>query len=158
MSCKRIVGSVFFETTITVEVYHDIIQQFISLLRKNECRPHVAKDIMSFLVEFFGIEFASGRHVAQILSLLTFFYRVFSRIMVWGAPWSTAEFKKKTEDVIIIIIDVTMCRTLFTNLLKQAFSCPANLCRKQSKGWRRLSFFWRTRVIALLHGYRTPKI
>ncbi len=52
----------FFEATITAEVYHDIIQQFIALLDKDEhdtvFQQHNAsrmpKDKMSFSAEFFG--------------------------------------------------------------------------------------------------------
>ncbi len=61
MNCKYVLKPILFET-ITAEVYHDIIEQFIVLLHKDgsnagfqqdNARPHVAKDTMSFLTEFF---------------------------------------------------------------------------------------------------------
>ncbi len=62
MICKRTLGPILFEPTISTEVYHDIIQQFIALLHEDECevvfqqdneQPHNAKDMISFLKEFF---------------------------------------------------------------------------------------------------------
>ncbi len=38
MSRKRIVAPIFFTSTITGDVYHDIIQQFVSQLEKSERR------------------------------------------------------------------------------------------------------------------------
>ncbi len=54
-------GTNVFKKTITVEVYHDV-QQFITLLHTDECDaifqdnawPSMAKDTVSFLVEFFA--------------------------------------------------------------------------------------------------------
>ncbi len=76
MSCKLVVGPIFSETAITAKVYHDNIQQFVELLHKDEHDtvfqpgnewPHVAKDMMYFLAEFFlKNEFTSVRHMAQI--------------------------------------------------------------------------------------------
>ncbi len=43
-SRKRVVGPIFFETTITAEVYHDINQQFTALLRKDEHNPIFQQD------------------------------------------------------------------------------------------------------------------
>ncbi len=61
MSRKRIVGPTFFTSTITGDVYQDIIEQFLSQLEKSEhrswlqqdnARPHVSMNTMSFLCEF----------------------------------------------------------------------------------------------------------
>ncbi len=60
---KRIVGTIFFTSTITGDVYQDIIQQFVSQLEKSESRcwlqqgnacPHVSTNAMSFLLKFFN--------------------------------------------------------------------------------------------------------
>ncbi len=64
MSRKCLMGSIFFKKVI-VEVYHNIIQQFIAFLhedvldavfQQNNGRLHVVKDAMSF----FGSEFTSA--------------------------------------------------------------------------------------------------
>ncbi len=66
MKCKHaglIFFFVFFEITVTGEVYHDIMQQFIALLHKDErdavfhqnnACSHTSKNSISFLEECFG--------------------------------------------------------------------------------------------------------
>ncbi len=74
MSREYVKGPIFFETTITTEVYHDIIQQFTAILHKDEY--DVIFEIMSghmwgktrcpLWQNFLGSKFASGCQVAQI--------------------------------------------------------------------------------------------
>lgn len=63
VSRRRIVGPIFFETTVNSGVYKDIITQFISLLETDErncwfqqdsATCHTSIETMSFLHEFFG--------------------------------------------------------------------------------------------------------
>lgn len=63
MSGKRVTGPVFLTSTLTAVVYRTIIEEYVALLEVSEhrlwfqednARPHVAKDIMDFLHEFFG--------------------------------------------------------------------------------------------------------
>ncbi len=63
---KHIIGAIFFFfflTTITGEVYHDIVQQFIAMLdvserdsvfKQDNAKPDVAKETMEMLQGFFG--------------------------------------------------------------------------------------------------------
>ena len=62
MSRQRIVGPIFFNTTVTSVVYADIIQQFIAMLEVNErycwfqqdgATCHTSNDTMTMLREFF---------------------------------------------------------------------------------------------------------
>ncbi len=63
MSRRRIVVPIFFTSTITGDVYLDIIPQFVSQLEKSErlswlqqgnARPHVSMNTVSFLRKFFN--------------------------------------------------------------------------------------------------------
>ncbi len=58
MSCKHIVSPIVFDTTMTAEVYHDIIQQFIE--HNAVFQQDNVRDTMSFLAEFFEKLIASG--------------------------------------------------------------------------------------------------
>ncbi len=83
-------GTIFFKTIITKGVFHNIIQQFIVLLRKDErdavfqqdnAQQHVGKDAMSFLTEFFGERICKWPPRSSDLSLWDFFYAVFFRML-----------------------------------------------------------------------------
>jgi hypothetical protein len=59
----RIIGPLFFETSINAEAYQELIQQFIALLKVDECNcwfqqdsatAHTAASTMETLHEFFG--------------------------------------------------------------------------------------------------------
>ncbi len=59
----RIVGPIFFERTVTAEVYHGIVIKFISLLEPDErdcifqqdgVTAHTAQETIAFLKDFFG--------------------------------------------------------------------------------------------------------
>lgn len=63
LSRRRIVGPLFFETTVNSVVYQDIITQFIALLEEDErycwlqqdgATCHTSNETMRFLREFFG--------------------------------------------------------------------------------------------------------
>ncbi len=67
MSHLRIIGPIFFETTVNGEVYQDIITQFIALLEEDErdcvfqqdgACTHTVCETIEFLHEFFGKRFA----------------------------------------------------------------------------------------------------
>ncbi len=130
MSHKRAAGSIFVETTITAEVYDNIIQQFTALLRKDECDavfqqdnalPNVAKDTISFVVEFFGERICKLPPCSPGFRPLNFFLWSFLKDIGYkDAPRSTAELKEKIENTIRIT------DTTFANLLKGAFSYLAN--------------------------------
>ncbi len=63
VSRRRIVGSIFFQCTVTAEVYRGIVLQFISLLESDEhdcifqqdgVTAHTAQETITFLKDFFG--------------------------------------------------------------------------------------------------------
>ncbi len=60
---RWIVGPIFFTTTITSDMYADILMQFIALLEEDErdcifqqdgARPHTSKELIAMLCRFFG--------------------------------------------------------------------------------------------------------
>lgn len=62
MSPKRVIWSIFFTSSVTAAVYRTIVEEFVALFEVSECRawfqqdnakPHVVKDTMDFLYEFF---------------------------------------------------------------------------------------------------------
>ncbi len=76
-------GTNFFQDNNYTEVYHNIIQQFIALLHKDECnavfqqdsaRPHMVKDTMSFLAELFGKRICKWLPHSPDLSPSDFFF------------------------------------------------------------------------------------
>ncbi len=93
MSRERVVVAIFLEAIITAEVYHDIIQQFIALLHKDEhdtvlqqdnAWSHVSKDTMSFLAEFFGEWICKWQSCSSDLSSLDFFLWSYHRDIVYN--------------------------------------------------------------------------
>ncbi len=134
-SRKHILRPIFHKTTITAEIYHYVIHQFIALLHKDKCdaifqqdnaRLHVAKYTISFSAEFFGKRISKWLPHGSDLSPLNFFlWSYLKNIGYRDAPQSIAELKNKTEDA-IREIDATTCWTVFANLLKSTSSCLAN--------------------------------
>ncbi len=62
ISRRQIVGSIFFTATVTLDIYRNIITQFISLLepdeqdcifQQDEATPHAARPAIEFLCDFF---------------------------------------------------------------------------------------------------------
>ncbi len=69
LSGTKIIGTLFFTTTITGEVYLNIIEQFIALLeetnrycwfQQDDPHPYVAKDSKAVLKSFFNDRFISS--------------------------------------------------------------------------------------------------
>ncbi len=101
MSRKRIVGPIFFTSTITGGVYHDIIQQFVSQLEKSECRSWLQQDnatnTTNFLREFFNERLISTNLWPPYnadLSLPDFFqWKYLKNSIHMSAPWNLEELK-----------------------------------------------------------------
>ncbi len=106
MSRKRIVSEAnFFTSTITGDVYQNIIQLFVSQLEKsmfrswlqqdNAAHPHVSTNTTSFLHQFFNERLISANlwpPLSPNLSLLDFFYGTTWKIMFTWPPlgsWRT---------------------------------------------------------------------
>ncbi len=106
MSRKRIVGPIFFTSTITGVVYQDIIQEFVSQLEKSErrnwlqqgmARPHVSTNTMSFLREFFNQRLFFTNllppHRPDLSSLDFFLWGYLKNRVYMAAPWNLEELK-----------------------------------------------------------------
>ncbi len=116
-------GTNFFLETITAEVYRDIIQQFIALLRKNEhdadfhdnVQQHVAKDTMSFLAEFFGERICKWLLPTLDLSLLDIFLWSYLKNIVIRMLIEVLQSSRKQFEDEIREIDTTMYWVVSTN-------------------------------------------
>ncbi len=134
ISRKRIIGPIFFSSTITGEVYRDIVHQFIALLNPDErdivfqqdnARPHVAKETMTMLREFFGDRIITWPPRSPDLSPPDFFlWGTLKNTVYKNAPATIDELKKKIEHEMNVIPLVTL-RKVFDNLIRRTNACKA---------------------------------
>ncbi len=145
---KKNCGANFFTSTITGNVYQDIIKQFMSQLKKSErrswlqqdnARPHVSTNTMSFLHEFFNKYHEFPTRIFQ--RVFDFHLPVASpqprlksvRFFLWGylnnrvymiVPRNLEELKgnvaRKIEN-----IDQKTLKHVFLNLMKRCRICWA---------------------------------
>ena len=139
ISRRRIIGPLFFETTITGDRYREIIRDFVSLLEPDErdcvfqqdgAPAHTARETMDLLREFFGDRLISKFGYvpwpprSPDLSPPDFFLWGFmkDRIFRDNPPHTIEELKIKITQA-IEAIDAAMLKRVFRNKIKRVKRC-----------------------------------
>ncbi len=126
----KIEGPIFFISTITGDVYQDIIQHFVSQLEKSECRSwlqqdnaclHVSTNTTSFIIKFFKERLISANlwppHSPD-LSPLDFFIWNYLKNRVYMTALRNLEELKGNIAGEIENIDQKTLKHVFLNLMK----------------------------------------
>ncbi len=136
ISRRRIVGPIFFTTTITSDVYADILMQFIALLEEDErnctfqqdgARPHMSKELMAMLHGFFGDRListglSSPPHCLNLPPTDYFLWGYLKdKIFETAVPNVNVLCQRITEE--IQQIQPHTLRMVFRNLRRSAFMC-----------------------------------
>lgn len=135
LSRKRLVGPIFFTTTITAEVYQGILTDFIALLERDErycwfqqdnARPHTAKTTKEFLLEFFDnrlIWEGLWPPRSPDLSPLDFFLWGYIKDRAYVNQPATLDDLKTNITQIISEIPESMLTRVMRNSVKRAKAC-----------------------------------
>ncbi len=134
VSRKRVIGPFFFATTITSAVYCDIVKQFIAMLEEDErdvvfqqdnARPHVSKETMPMLREFFGDRIVDWPTRSPDLSPPDYFlWGMLKNAVYRDAPATIEDLKTKIEEAMNAISPQTLKR-VFDNLIRRVKACKA---------------------------------
>ncbi len=98
---------------------------------KGYALPHVAKQTMSFLAEFFGEQICNWPHVTRIWVLGTFFYGLISRILSVRMPFEVLQSSRKK-------LRTQVGKLIPLSIRKYLWTC-----------WKRLLHIWRMREVIL---------
>ncbi|KAK7603429.1 hypothetical protein V9T40_003428 [Parthenolecanium corni] len=139
LSRKRIIGPIFFTSTINAEAYHSIIRQFVSLLEEDErdcwfqqdgAAAHTSEDTLDFLAQFFDDRIISkGLWPLRSpdLNPLDFFLWGHLKNRVFRTPLGSMEdLKRRITEEINAITPAQLC-DVFSNLIKRVALCKDQL-------------------------------
>ncbi len=133
ISRPRIVGAIFFTTTITSDMYADILMQFIMLLEEDKrdsifqqdgARPHTSKEYMAMLRRFFGDRLVSMGLCphSRFVPLDYFLWRYQKdKIFETAVPNENVLWQRIKEE--IQRIPPHTLRMVFRNFRRRAFVC-----------------------------------
>lgn len=139
LSRKRIIGPIFFTSTVNTEVYKDIITQFISQLEVEERRcwfqqdgapAHTASETLEFLGEFFDERLISKGiwpPRSPDLSPPDFFLWGHLKNRVFRAPVHNLEDLKSRITEEINAISPSQLNNVFKSLMKRVALCKGQL-------------------------------
>lgn len=138
VSRRRVVGPIFFTSTVTAEVYQDIIMQFVALLevedrncwfQQDGASAHSCEETLSFLTEFFQDQIISIKRTPEWpprspdLSPPDFFLWAYLKNFVFTEAVESVEDLKQRITAGIATITPKMLRNVSRNLVKRAQIC-----------------------------------
>jgi hypothetical protein len=135
VSRHRIIGPLFFETTVTAEVYQELMQRFVALLQPDECDCWIQQDgassytacsTVDTLHKFFGERIISKGlwpPRSPDLSPPDFFLWSFLKNSVYRNKPHTMEDFKRSITACIQEIDGLMLQHVAGNMMKRVEMC-----------------------------------
>ena len=135
ISKRRIIGPLFFETSINAEAYEELIQQFIALLLVDECNcwfqqdsatAHTTASTMEILHEFFGKNVISKGvwppRSPDLTSTDFFMWSYLKDTVYWSNPRDLKQLKMNITRAIEEVNERTL-RKVARNMVKRVDKC-----------------------------------
>jgi hypothetical protein len=132
---RRIIGPLFFETTVTAEVYQELMRQFVALLQpdvrdywiqQDGASSHAARSTMDMVHKFFGERIISKGlwpPRSPDLSPPDFLLWCFLKDSVYRNKPRTMEDLKRSITACIQEIDGLMLQRVAGNMMKRVEMC-----------------------------------